>query len=89
MMYTALKRNQNTIASQGAFIRKKSRKLNMNIANRTVNEQAVSTMAPSEIAALLETTTSKITDWLREQHEVALRRPARTPRMRSVNATPV
>lgn len=28
------------------------------------------------------------TDWLRQQHEIALRRPAATARMASANATP-
>ena len=61
----------------------------MHIPDRFVIEVNARQLRHKEISRLLDVVTINIGDWLRERHENALRRPQRTMRMRSANATPV
>lgn len=61
----------------------------MNIPDRFAIEVNARQLRHEEISRLLDVATTKIGVWLRERHENALRRPQRTQRMRSANATPV
>jgi hypothetical protein len=61
----------------------------MSTVDRFVIEQHAHQLRREEASRLLHAAGATITDWLRQRHEVALRRPPRAPRMRSAIATPV
>ena len=56
--------------------------------NRFTIEQRAQYARKNEICRIIDLAFAATTDWLRQRHEGALRRPLRQTRMRSANATP-